>query len=117
MYNHPAPSAAYFCNKPQTVMKNIEDAHYAAIAELLLIGIGSGNYYNGSIGYETEDWCGELRATLIVYRQPLDLPDDPAHLCERITDIVPVWWEFNTYENGAPTANNFSWSELKEYLL
>lgn len=117
MYNYLPFAAPYICIKPQKAMTQINEKDYTVIADALLDQIKDSNYFNGTISYQTDDWAGELRVTLIIYREPLDLPDDPARLCELITDIVPVWWEFNTLVDGKPANNDFSWRSLKEYLL
>ncbi|MFR9128907.1 MAG: hypothetical protein ACLVJK_02600 [Alistipes putredinis] len=42
------------------------------------------------------------------------LPEGDA---DRIDDLVPVWWEFHTSDQAGERPNDFSFSELKEYLF
>ena len=98
-------------------MININESIYQALAQQLLKEIGSGNYFNGRIEYDTEEFYATLRTTLIVYREPLDDPADTSRSATRITEIVPVWWEFDTVQAVGSVPNDFSWREFREYLL
>ncbi len=95
----------------------LDDNDYRSIAARLLESIGDGEFYNGSIEYESAEYTSVLRATLIIYREPLFGPDDPGGTAMRITDIVPVWWEFHLYDALGEQINGFSWRELKEHLI
>lgn len=98
-------------------MININDNNYTAIAEKLLAAIGEGEYYNGTVDYDNGSFTAALRTTLIIYREPLLDPADPSRAATRITDIVPVWWEFHTYGESGEAPNDFSWGELKEFMI
>ncbi len=77
---------------------------YETTAEKLLCAIGNRDFYSGCITFEYGSKLCRLIATLILYRQP--------------ADVVPVWWEFHTEdEHGGECANDFSFSELKPFLL
>lgn len=95
----------------------ITDNDYKNIASRLLEAIGGNEFYNGSLEYETAEYTSVLRTTLIVYREPLFGPDDPGGAAMRITDIVPVWWEFHLFDQFGEQLNGFSWRELKQYLI
>ncbi len=95
----------------------LNDSDYRNIAARLLEAIGGGDFYNGSVEYETAEYTSVLCTTLIVYREPLFGPDDPGGEAMRITDIVPVWWEFHLYDALGERLNGFSWRELKEHLI
>lgn len=66
--------------------------------------------------FEGEDYAFSLSA--IIYRTRI-IPqtcDQPAEGGD-IMDIVPIWWEFHSYnEDGEETDNDFAFSELKKYL-
>lgn len=98
-------------------MVNIDDIGYKAIAEALLSAIDDAEFYNGSVEYDTAEYGSRLTATLIIYREPLLDPADPARCATRITGIVPVWWEFHTYGERGEILNGFSWSELRNFLI
>lgn len=99
------------------LMIDLNDSDYKNIAEKLLAAIGCSEYYNGALEYDTADYNCVLRATLIIYRQPLLDPADASQAARSITDIVPVWWEFHLYDVFGEQLNGFSWRELKEYLI
>lgn len=116
MYNNNDLLRAYFCKENQRT-KSMNETIYTRFAERLLAEIGDGCYFNDSIEMDVEELHCLLRATLIVYREPRRDPDDPAQSRTTITDIVPVWWEFHTTQADGPVPNDFSWRELREYLL
>jgi hypothetical protein len=94
-------SAANRCS-----MIEIGGEDYAAVAGLLAEAIGGREFFNGSVTYDCASFSSRLTATLLIYRDRAD-PDT-------ITGMVPVWWEFATFSaDGRPTANDFSFSELK----
>lgn len=95
----------------------LTDNDYQTIATRLLEAIGESEFYNGSLEYETAEYSSVLRTTLIIYREPLFGPDDAGGTAMRITDIVPVWWEFHLYDALGEQINGFSWRELKEHLI
>lgn len=98
-----------------TDMIILDDSDYKCIAEKLMLAIGNSQFYNGLIEYQTSDFSSVLRATLIIYRQKtLDPADDNA---TKITDIVPVWWEFHAYDQYGEQLNGFSWRELRECMI
>lgn len=98
-------------------MIDLNDDDYSRIAEKLLEAIGNSEFYNGSIEWESDGYSCVFIATLIIYREPLRDPDDPTQSETRITDIVPVWWEFHTYGQNREITNDFSWTELKKYII
>ena len=34
-----------------------------------------------------------------------------------LTDIIPVWWEFHTFEDGREIGNDFYFSNLKKLIF
>ncbi|MDL2320503.1 hypothetical protein LJC45_05160 [Alistipes sp. OttesenSCG-928-B03] len=95
----------------------VNDKSYNEIAEKLLEAIGQGEYYNGTVEYECEEYSAALRCTLLVYREPLFDESAPAGAARLITDIVPVWWEFHTFNIGGEEINDFEWQNLRHFLL
>lgn len=87
---------------------------YRAVAQKLLEKIGSADYFNGTIEYDFQDISTTLRATFIVSREWVD---EPTGAFERIKDIIPVWWEFNTECCCGQALNDFSWCDFKKNLL
>lgn len=95
----------------------MKETYYKNLAQLLVSRIGDRHYYNGTARIEDEEITGELKSTLIIYRELLLDPTDMSHAVNRITDIVPVWWEFSAYNTEGSIPNDFSWSEFRPYLL
>ena len=115
MYKQYSRQEVYFYGKNRRMIP-IDDTIYGTIAQKLLDAIGNSDFYNGTVECDTEGFCSELRATLIVYREPLFDPADPSQAARRITAIVPVWWEFHLHQSGGERLTDFSWSELEQFL-
>lgn len=94
----------------------MKETHYKNLAQLLVERIGDRHYFNGTVECEWKNASGLLKATLIIYREPLLDPADSTGAATRITDIVPVWWEFETYGEESPVPGDFSWGEFRPYL-
>jgi hypothetical protein len=95
-------------------MIEINDEIYRALADRLRDTVGTGDYFNGSVEIETDECSARLTTTLIVYRRTETSPEG---VRKPITDIVPVWWELSTTSAGVPVENDFSFSELKPFLI
>jgi hypothetical protein len=106
---------------------------YRLVATRLRDEIANAEWFNGSIEFDTDESTAEtpdtethvvegiharLTLTAIIYRRTEHLPEGE---CRPIADVVPVWWEFTTStttDDGIiPAPNNFSFSELKTYLV
>lgn len=95
-------------------MYEISETTYRETACRLLTAIGGSEYFNGCVEVECEVFRGALRCTLLVYRE--EVADHDA-TWSRITDIIPVWWEFESVGEYGSSLNDFSWSALREYLI
>ena len=108
------PDKPIFVENVSAVIE-IDKKDYLAVAERLLQAIDQSDFYSGSICYNAPEFDSTFTATLIVYRKHERVVEG---ISDRIVDIVPVWWEFNTCRSdGTPVLNDFSFSELKPYLL
>ena len=87
---------------------------YRELAKRLRDAIGMADYFNGSVELENEEWSARLVVTLIIYRRTETVPEG---IRKPISDTVPVWWELTTTQNGQPVTNDFSFSELKPFLI
>ncbi|GHU99199.1 hypothetical protein FACS1894159_02840 [Bacteroidia bacterium] len=94
-------------------MLSVSPEIYRAVADRLLRAIADKEFFNGSIEYDTEEFYSSLRTTLIIYRDKSSLHGGG----EPISDIVPVWWEFSLSQPQGEVDTDFSWRELKEYLI
>lgn len=73
---------------------------YGIVARKLLDEIREKSFYFGSFSFD--------------YGSKVCLPEGDT---DRIDDLVPVWWEFHTSDQAGERPNDFSFSELKEYLF
>lgn len=87
---------------------------YEEIAARLLVAIGRDGYFSGSVAFAFEETDCKLTASLVICRRTEELPEGRV---ERISDVVPVWWEFSTVCEGTEVLNDFSFRDLKEFLL
>jgi hypothetical protein len=95
-------------------MIEISAPMYSRIAEMLRDRIGTAEWFNGSIEFETEEFHSRLTLSAIVYRRAELLPE--GRRCP-VFDVVPVWWEFSTVGAGGEEVNDFCFSELRPLLL
>lgn len=100
-------------------MKEITPNDYAYVAANVTDRIEHRSFFSGAIRTDHEGFVSELIATLIIYRnRPEEEPNGPTQLLGTICDIVPVWWEFHTYDpEGEEMLNDFSFSDLKPLLI
>ncbi|MDE7069956.1 MAG: hypothetical protein K2O63_05515 [Alistipes sp.] len=87
---------------------------YRTAARLLLERIGSLNYFSGTVCFDYGSQACRLVASIVVYRSVERSPEGTE---ERIDDLVPVWWEFHTCDESGERCNDFSFGELKRYML
>jgi hypothetical protein len=95
-------------------MIEITSEIYETIARVLCAEIGEANYFNGKIEIDNEEFYATLTLTAIIYRRTETLPEGEF---SRIADLVPVWWEFSTNGECGEVLNDFSFAELKPYLV
>lgn len=86
---------------------------YGIVARKLLDEIGAKNYYSGSFGFDYGSRECRFVASIVVYRSIVRMPEGDVG---RIDDLVPIWWEFHTFDAAGEHSNDFSFPELKEYL-
>lgn len=95
-------------------MIEISTETYRALASQLREAIGHDDFFNGRVEYETEEFYSALVVTAIVHRHTETLPEG---VRRPISDVVPVWWELRTVQECGEVTNDFSFSELKPYLI
>ena len=94
-------------------MIHIDKTAYHLIADKLRREIGTDDYYSGEVVHQTPEYDATLTSTLIIYRSTHTAPD---RTFTTIDDIVPVWWEFHTFNQQGEILNDFSFTELRNYL-
>lgn len=87
---------------------------YDLAADLLVERIDRSDYFSGTVEFEYGGVECRLTASVIVYRRREVLPEGEY---DRISDLVPVWWEFHTMIGGVERLNDFTFSEIRERLL
>lgn len=87
---------------------------YRETAHRLCDVIGASNYFTGSLVFTADDVDCRLTASVIVYRRTVHAPDGMS--CP-IDDLIPVWWEFHTSDASGEISNDFSFNEMKTYLI
>lgn len=95
-------------------MIEISNEVYCALAAFLKEAIGPADYFNGKVEYETEEFLATLTVTAIVYRRTEIFPDGERR---PVTDVVPMWWALTTVQECGEVFNDFSFSELRPYLV
>ncbi len=95
-------------------MIEITDRIYRLVAAGLREEVGDAEWFNGTLGGDLPDLEWRLTLTAIVYRRTEILPEG---VRRPISDVVPVWWEFSTVGDEGQYLNDFSFAELKTYLI
>lgn len=86
---------------------------YAEVIARLKEKIGAKGYFSGSLSFDHEGVFCRLVVSCFVYRREVALPEGTHHA---IADLVPVWWEFHTLDEGGERLNDFSFNELRAQL-
>lgn len=94
-------------------MLNIEPRTYRLVAERLHDAIGSSDFYSGTIAVSDAEFDYQLRVTVIVYRHG----GDPDSSRRPITDLVPVWWEFHSFDPDGERLNDFDFALLRAEMI
>jgi hypothetical protein len=70
----------------------VTDEIYAEIALRFFQRLeAGGNYFNGTIEYDTPEFYATLTCSAILYRSQ---PDRKEVVWGEVQQVVPVWWEF-----------------------
>lgn len=94
-------------------MYDVSTQLYHKVAELLLEDIGDDGYYYSDIDFCHDGIDCSLSLSAVIYRQRIESPDKSELI---ISDIIPVWWEFHTYDEGSEILNTFSFNELRKII-
>ena len=89
---------------------------YEQLADSLCEAIGDSSFFNGHIDIQTDCFDAVMTLSAVIYRSEAECID--GRLQSEICDIVPVWWEFNTFtEPQGQLLNDFSFSTFKRLFL
>lgn len=87
---------------------------YRQTATRLCDGIGGSDYFSGSVAFTYESFDCRMMVSVIVYRRTEHAAEGETF---PVADLVPVWWEFHTVGPEGEVLNDFSFSELKSYIV
>ena len=90
-------------------MYNVSTQLYLDIADRLFEQIASKEFFSGSITLDIDGVECRLVSTLIVEREHSPAEE---YSFPRITNLVPVWWEFHSMVEGVEVLNDFSFSDM-----
>ena len=95
-------------------MYDVSHQLYLEISDRL-VGASSGReFFSGSVECCMGDVDCKLQCTLMVSYDEHDYPDIRSR---KISNIVPVWWEFHTVVGSEELINDFSFREMCEIAL
>ncbi|WP_417012404.1 hypothetical protein [Alistipes sp.] len=95
-------------------MFRVSSELYDEIARRLREAFGGAGYFSGSVECAEGETDCRLTASLVLYHRRDEWPEGPQL---RLTDAVPVWWEFHTVTDGVEVPNDFSFTALRPALL
>ena len=74
---------------------SISSQLYGEVLNRLTDEIGARGYFSGVLEFNFDELFCRLVVSCFVYRRAITMPEGPT---EAITDLVPVWWEFHTFD-------------------
>lgn len=94
---------------------NISDTIYESFAERLVFNIGSRPYLSDEISVVDGDMEFTLSFSVVAhYSKSMD---EETYGREILSDITPIWWDFEAVEGGMEFITDFCFDELKTYIL
>ena len=94
---------------------NISCATYETFAQLLAFNLSKKDYLADSISVIEGDMEFTLSFSVVAhYSKSMD---DETCGREILSDITPVWWDFEAVDGGMKFVTDFSFDELKTYML
>lgn len=94
---------------------SISDATYLTFADLLVFNLDRKEYLSDSISVVEGDI--EFTLSFAVVASYSKSIDEETYGREILSNVSPVWWTFEAVDNGTPVATDFSFDELKTYIL
>ena len=94
-------------------MYNVLPELYREVATEIIERVGHRGYYSGTFDMAWGSVECHVVLSAVIYRSEEQYPEG---VVSRVSDVVPVWWEFHTFRGGEEIINNFSFNEMREYL-
>lgn len=88
---------------------------YLEVAERFLESSSRSDYFSGSFEFESDGVLCRMVLSAVIYRHRERLPEG-CH-CSIIDNVVPVWWEFHTVDEGGERLNDFDFEEFKRIVI
>lgn len=93
----------------------ITDKVYLEIADALAYAVCNRDYYSGKVTAVVEDVEFTLEGSFVMN---YDKSRDEEFLgCRILSDIIPVWYNFTACEGSEYYNTDFSFNELKGYMI
>ena len=86
---------------------------YGRAAEIIADRLGQTDYLSEDFEFEADGVLCRLLFSAVVYRKRLYVPEGEFDV---LSDLVPVWWEFHTFDAEGEMLNDFSFNELRQYF-
>ena len=86
---------------------------YGRVAEIIADRLGRTDYLSEDFEFEADGVLCRLLFSAVVYRKRLYVPEGEFDV---LSDLVPVWWEFHTFDAEGEMLNDFSFNELRQYF-
>lgn len=94
---------------------SISDATYLTFADLLVFNLDRKDYLSDSISVVEGDMEFTLSFSVVAhYSKSMD---EETYGREVLSDITPVWWDFEAVDGGMKFVTDFSFDTLKTYIL
>ena len=95
---------------------SVSNALYEETLNRLLEAIDGRSYFSGAVAFRFGPMPCRLVVSCFVRRAAVERPEGAF---SRVCDLLPVWWEFHTFDPEAPAdelLNDFSFNELRALL-
>lgn len=93
----------------------ISDLVYLKLADFIVYNLRNKDYLKDSISVVYGDMDFTLSFAVIVYYSKSR--DEETYGQDILSDIIPVWWDFEAVEGEMKFVTDFSFDELKTYIL
>lgn len=94
---------------------SISNATYLTFADLLVFNLDRKDYLSDSISVVEGDMEFTLSFSVVAhYSKSMD---EETYGREVLSDITPVWWDFEAVDGGMEFVTDFSFDTLKTYIL
>ena len=94
---------------------SISSDTYMTFADLLVFNLDNRDYISDSISIVEGDI--EFTLSFAVVAHYSKSMDEETYGRETLSNVSPVWWKFEAFDNDKPINTDFSFDELKAYIL